>query len=178
MTRTGRKGRRSILATAQEPTLPRLPDMPPVSGERRHDVFDQAERSAIMQRVRSKGNRSTEIKLIEVFKSEGIKGWRRNVKLCGKPDFLFPKRRVAIFVDGCFWHGHDCRNTKPKDHEDYWRAKIERNRARDAATTERLQKLGYCVIRIWECELKRVNRAQLLEKLAPTRALTQEDSDR
>lgn len=77
------------------------------------DVFDKEKRSSIMQCVRSKGNKSTEIKLIQVFAENGITGWRRNYQVKGHPDFVFPKRKIAVFVDGCFWHGHDCRNTRP-----------------------------------------------------------------
>ncbi len=133
----------------------------------KHDVFTVAKRSQIMSRVRSTGNASTELKLIAEFKERKITGWRRKSKIFGHPDFLFPKLRVAVFVDGCFWHGHDCRNTKPKDNADYWRAKIERNRRRDQAATERLTALGYRVVRIWECEFQKKRRERLEEKLAP-----------
>lgn len=134
---------------------------------KKHDVFDSAKRSEIMSKVRSTKNRSTEIRLLNEFKRLHITGWRRQGKVFGKPDFLFPKLRVAVFVDGCFWHGHDCRNTKPKDREEYWRVKISRNRARDAVVNEHLTKLGYLVIRIWECDFKKANAARLEEKMAP-----------
>lgn len=133
----------------------------------KHDVFTVAKRSQIMSKVRSTGNASTELKLIAEFKERKITGWRRKSKIFGRPDFIFPKLRVAVFVDGCFWHGHDCRNTKPKDNADYWRAKIERNRRRDQAATERLTALGYRVVRIWECEFQKKRRERLEEKLAP-----------
>lgn len=133
----------------------------------KHDVFTVAKRSQIMSRVRSTGNASTELKLIAEFKERKITGWRRKSKIFGRPDFIFPKLRIAVFVDGCFWHGHDCRNTKPKDNADYWRAKIERNQRRDRAATERLTELGYRVVRIWECEFQKKRRERLEEKLAP-----------
>ena len=104
---------------------------------------------------------------MEEFKRLGVTGWRRQAKLFGKPDFLFPKLRIAVFVDGCFWHGHRCRNTTPKDHADYWRIKIERNQARDRAATEHLEALGYRVVRVWECEFKKANADLLEEKLRP-----------
>ena len=63
-----------------------------------------------MRNVKSKRNQSTEMRLIAFFKANGIKGWRRNYPITGKPDFVFPKLKTAIFADGCFWHGHDCRN--------------------------------------------------------------------
>ena len=119
------------------------------------DVFSKSKRSEVMRAVKSRGNKSTELKLIEIFKTEKIVGWRRNYNLFGKPDFVFPKQRLAIFLDGCFWHGHDCRNTKPADNADYWRAKIERNKTRDKTVSENLAEKGWRVVRIWECQIKR-----------------------
>lgn len=133
------------------------------------DVFDQAKRSDIMKRVRPSGNKSTEIKLIEIFKSLNITGWRRNYPVIGHPDFVFLKRKVAIFVDGCFWHGHDCRNTRPADNADYWRRKRTRNIEHDKAITELFEDRGWTVIRIWECELKKKNRELLERKLSVLR---------
>ncbi len=77
------------------------------------ETFTKEQRSQIMQQVKSSRNKSTELKLIQFFKANKINGWRRNYKLFGKPDFVFTKSKTAIFVDGCFWHGHDCRNTTP-----------------------------------------------------------------
>lgn len=118
------------------------------------DTFTKEKRSQIMRQVRSSRNKSTEIKLIDFFKREKIKGWRRNYKLFGKPDFVFLKTKTAIFVDGCFWHGHDCRNTKPKDNKEYWESKIGKNIQRDKQVTDNLITKGWHVIRLWECELK------------------------
>lgn len=118
------------------------------------DVFTTEKRSEIMRRIKSKRNKSTELKLIQIFKEYGIKGWRRNYPLQGKPDFVFPKLKIAIFADGCFWHGHDCRNTKPKTNAEYWKKKQERNRHNDRKVTDSLTEKGWTVIRIWECELK------------------------
>ena len=119
------------------------------------DTFSIKERSAIMQKIKSKGNKSTELKLIQFFKNNSIKGWRRNFKIFGKPDFVFPLSRKAVFVDGCFWHGHNCRNTKPKDNKDYWQEKISRNKTRDKIVSKMLKTKGWKVIRIWECQLKK-----------------------
>jgi DNA mismatch endonuclease (patch repair protein) len=127
------------------------------------DVFSKEQRSDVMRQVKSSRNKSTELKLIAFFKKNGIKGWRSNYPLFGKPDFTFPKNRTVIFVDGCFWHGHDCRNTRPKDNADYWQKKRERNMNRDASVTETLQNKGWRVIRFWECELK--NEILLKERL-------------
>lgn len=131
------------------------------------DVFEKEKRSDIMRHIRSKGNRSTELKLIDVFKDLGIKGWRRNYPVIGHPDFVFLSHRIAIFVDGCFWHGHDCRNTRPVTNVDYWKMKRQKNIDHDQAITALFQKRGWTVIRIWECEFKRKNRAILDEKLQP-----------
>lgn len=128
-------------------------------------VFDKEKRSKIMSDVHSKGNKSTEIKLIEVFKHYGIIGWRRNYKVKGHPDFIFPDKKIAIFVDGCFWHGHDCRNTHPADNYEYWQKKRERNIAHDKQITALFESRGWTVIRIWECELKKKNEGILLGKL-------------
>ena len=118
------------------------------------DVFNKTQRSAIMRKVKSNGNKSTEIRLIEHFKLLGIKGWRRNYKMLGNPDFVFPKLKIVIFADGCFWHGHDCRNTRPEQNKDYWSKKRERNIARDIIVTRNLLNRKWTVIRIWECEIK------------------------
>lgn len=118
------------------------------------DVFEKSKRSEIMKKVRSNNNKSTELKLIQIFKENNIHGWRRNYKVKGHPDFVFLDKRIAVFVDGCFWHGHDCRNTRPKDNEAYWAKKRERNITHDKEITEYFEKRGWTVIRIWECELK------------------------
>ena len=118
------------------------------------DVFTKDKRSEIMRSVKSTGNKSTELRLISIFKDNKIKGWRRNYNLFGKPDFVFPNLRVALFADGCFWHGHNCRNTKPIENAQYWRKKIERNKKRDKFVTRELTKKEWQIIRIWECEIK------------------------
>lgn len=130
------------------------------------DIFDDKKRSEIMSKVRSKNNKSTELKLIEVFKENGIVGWRRNYSVKGHPDFVFLDKKIAIFVDGCFWHGHDCRNTRPSDNADYWTKKRERNIKHDKEITELFEQRKWTVIRIWECELKKKNREQLIEKIS------------
>jgi len=118
------------------------------------DTFSKEKRSQIMRNVKSNRNKSTELKLIKIFKDNHITGWRRNFKLFGKPDIVFPKLRLVIFLDGCFWHGHNCRNTTPKQNSEYWTAKIKRNITRDEVVTETLTNKKWNVIRIWECNLK------------------------
>lgn len=119
------------------------------------DTFSTKQRSEIMKAVKSKGNKSTEIKLIEIFRLYHITGWRRNSNLAGHPDFIFPKNRIAVFADGCFWHGHNCRNVTPSENAEYWQNKIKRNKARDKAITKELIEKGWKVVRIWECEIKK-----------------------
>ena len=131
------------------------------------DVFTKEQRSAIMSSVRSKKNKSTELKLIDVFSQLGIHGWRRNYQVKGHPDFVFLDKRVAVFVDGCFWHGHNCRQLVPSQNSEYWAIKRERNSKHDAEITALFCSRGWHVIRIWECELKKKNVAVLLDKLSP-----------
>lgn len=130
------------------------------------DVFSPEKRSNIMSLVRSKGNKSTELKLIEFFKSQGITGWKRNYNVIGHPDFVFSDRKIAVFVDGCFWHGHNCRNITPSQNKEYWEQKRVKNIAHDKIITKRFEQRGWLVIRIWECELKRANQAILVDKLS------------
>ena len=130
------------------------------------DVFSTEKRSEVMRAIKSKNTKTTELKMMEIFKEFHIKGWRRTYPLVGKPDFVFPKKRVAVFVDGCFWHGHDCRNITPRTNSDFWDAKRDYNKRHDAIITETLQNNGWIVIRIWECELKKKNREKLLEKIS------------
>ena len=129
------------------------------------DVFSKSERSRIMKQVKSSGNKSTELELISFFKEQHITGWRRNYKVKGHPDFVFLKEKTAVFVDGCFWHGHNCRNTRPSDNAEYWEKKRLRNMEHEKAVTEMFKSRNWKVIRIWECELKRKNRELLLEKI-------------
>ena len=130
------------------------------------DVFDQKTRSAVMQKVKSSGNKNTELRLISFFREHHVTGWRRNYDVKGHPDYVFPKERIAIFVDGCFWHGHECRNITPSDNAEYWRQKRERNMKHDLEVTRMFTDRGWTVIRIWECELKKKNEIVLLEKLS------------
>jgi DNA mismatch endonuclease (patch repair protein) len=126
------------------------------------DIFSVAQRSAIMRAVKSRGNKSTELELIKLFKIHHIIGWRRNYKLFGHPDFVFVHKRIAVFCDGCFWHGHDCRNVIPDDNFEYWQRKIQRNKQRDNETTLSLMQKGWIVVRIWECEIKKSDLSKFL----------------
>ena len=118
------------------------------------DVFTAVRRSEIMSRVRSSGNRSTEAALAALFRAEKISGWRRGFPLHGRPDFVFPAAGVAVFADGCFWHGCPRHCRLPKSRRKYWREKIARNRRRDAAVSRKLRRDGWRVLRIWEHSIK------------------------
>lgn len=130
------------------------------------DVFDSKKSSDIMSKVRSNNNKSTELALIKFFKENKITGWKRNYPVKGHPDFVFLDKKIAVFVDGCFWHGHDCRNTRPSDNAEYWQRKRERNIKHDKEVTAMFENRGWTVIRIWECELKKKNRDVLFDRLS------------
>ena len=131
------------------------------------DIYDASKRSEVMSKVKAKGNKSTELRLIKVFNSLDISGWRRNYKVKGHPDFVFLKKKIAVFVDGCFWHGHNCRNTTPANNADFWKKKLERNQQRDKEITRLFETRGWTVIRIWECELTKKKKEILFDKLKP-----------
>jgi DNA mismatch endonuclease (patch repair protein) len=118
------------------------------------DKFSKEKRSEIMSANRSKNTRSTERRLRAGLASAGISGWRMIAKdLVGKPDFVFDKEKVIVFVDGCFWHGCKCKRLS-KTHKIFWKNKIETNIARDKRVSRALQRQGWKVIRIKEHELK------------------------
>jgi DNA mismatch endonuclease, patch repair protein len=120
------------------------------------DTVSEKKRSEIMRASKPKGNKTTEKALIILFKEHRITGWRRNYKIAGAfPDFVFPKEKIAVFADGCFWHGHNCRNLTPKNNAEYWNNKISENRKRDKNIVKRLKEKGWTVFRIWECQIKK-----------------------
>lgn len=158
-----------------------------------------------MSRIRSAGNRDTELRLIAVFRANRITGWRRGArikfqvprakfqgrrpeptstksqipeakiqkglrKFQVEPDFVFPKSKLAVFVDGCFWHGCPRHFIRPRGNAAFWRRKIATNRAWDRIVNRTLRRTGWRVLRIWEHELAPKNEARLLRRI--TRALT------
>jgi DNA mismatch endonuclease (patch repair protein) len=104
------------------------------------DVFSIDKRSEVMAAIRSSGNLDTELKLAALFKTHGITGWRRNQALLGKPDFVFRKQRVVVFVDGCFWHGCQKHGRKPGTNRAYWLPKLRRSKEHDEAARSALSK--------------------------------------
>lgn len=129
------------------------------------DVFTREKRSAVMARIRGTGNKDTELRLMAIFRRCGITGWRRGSKLSGRPDFVFPKARLAVFVDGCFWHGCPRHATWPKNNAEFWRTKILGNQKRDRAVNRLLKKTGWRVLRIWEHELTRKADARTVRRI-------------
>lgn len=158
------------------------------------DVFSKAKRAAVMARIRSRGNRDTELALATLLRRHRLNGWRRQVtlrvsfsgaRLGVKPDFVFRRERVAVFVDGCFWHGcpwHSPparwlrKSSMPevpraagggpaRTGKQFWREKLAANRARDRAVNRALRAAGWRVVRFWEHELRTPDPARLLGRL-------------
>jgi DNA mismatch endonuclease (patch repair protein) len=117
------------------------------------DIFTKEKRSQVMSRIRSRGNKETELRLASILRAHGITGWRRHQSLPGQPDFTFSKKRVVIFVDGCFWHGCPKHGRQPTTNKGYWLPKLKRNIARDRIRTRTLRKSGWRVIRFWTHDL-------------------------
>ena len=118
------------------------------------DVFSAKKRSAIMSKVKGRGNAATELRLIEIFRRSGIRGWRRHADVFGKPDFVFPAARLAIFVDGCFWHRCPTHGSTPASNRPFWVRKLRRNVERDRLVSRKLRSRHWKVLRIWQHELK------------------------
>ncbi len=143
-----------------------------------------------MSRIRSRGNKDTELALARLFRAEGMTGWRRHVKLRAgelrderanarssqhstqtlsqlivRPDFVFPKLRLAVFVDGCFWHACPLHATRPKGNAAFWRKKLAANQARDRRVNRELKRAGWRVLRLWEHELALKHRSRLIRRL-------------
>ena len=148
------------------------------------DIFTPAKRSEVMARIRSTGNKNTELKLMALLRAARISGWHRHAMVRAgetikvRPDFVFWRARVAVFVDGCFWHGCPRHGTQPRQNGEFWAAKICRNRARDRKVSRGLRQQGWAVLRIWECGLgtKQVSRSlarirRALEKRAEKASL-------
>ncbi len=154
------------------------------------DVFSKAKRSEVMSRIRSRGNRDTELALVRLLRANGITGWRRHARvavegrksrvegkaisgsrrsslvsrLTVRPDFVFRQVRLALFVDGCFWHGCPRHATKPANNKEFWQKKLAGNKQRDQLVNRTLRRAGWRVVRIWECDLAR-NGERILKRI-------------
>lgn len=129
------------------------------------DNHSKEVRSMNMSHIRSTNSRPEEIVRKYLF-SKGFR-YRKNVRsLPGTPDIVLPKYKTIVFVNGCFWHKHDCpRFVWPSSHQEYWRPKIQRNVERDKQNIAALHTLGWSVITVWECELKKNIRDERLKQL-------------
>jgi DNA mismatch endonuclease (patch repair protein) len=165
------------------------------------DVFSKPKRSEVMSRIRSRGNAATELALAKLFRRHQITGWRRHFQVriaefgvrnnsknraarlplriphselrtfAVRPDFVFRQARLAIFVDGCFWHGCPRHGTQPKGNAAFWKKKFARNRARDRRVNRALRRADWRVLRIWEHELTRKNELRLLRRIVQAQAV-------
>ncbi len=141
------------------------------------DKVTKEQRSWNMARIRKFGNKSTEVRMTQLFRENGITGWRRHLPLPGRPDFTFRRERVVVFVDGCYWHRcPECAWT-PASNVAYWDAKLAGNVKKDRQHSRQLRAAGWKVIRIWEHSLKhpkraiaRIRRALLRVGAAPSSA--------
>lgn len=116
------------------------------------DVYSRAERSQIMASIRGK-HTSPEVLLARLLKEIGLKFERHRTDLPGSPDLVLPRRKIALFVNGCFWHGHhNCsRATLPSTNKPFWKTKLEKNKRRDESQRRKLRKMGWSVLTFWTC---------------------------
>lgn len=130
------------------------------------DVHTPKQRSYNMSRIRNKDTKPEEFVRKYLF-SHGFRYRKNDARLPGKPDIVLPKYKTVIFVNGCFWHKHEgCKFfVWPKNNADFWREKIESNVLRDGRNHELLTAMGWRVVTIWECELKRNKCDETLELL-------------
>ena len=138
------------------------------------DVFTKVKRSEVMSRIRGHGNKATELALMKLMRRHHITGWRRHRPVFGKPDFVFPKARPAVFVDGCFWHACPKHSNLPANNRRFWKEKMEANKARDRRVNRTLRNQGWRVLRIWEHSLRKpdqVARRLLAALRVPTASL-------
>lgn len=135
------------------------------------DHFSKEKRSWVMSRIRSKNTRPERLvrSLLHRMGYRFTVNGPRNRKLPGKPDIVMPKHRTVVFVHGCFWHGHpDCPCYRPpKSRVQFWKEKIEKNRARDESNANRLRAAGWNVVTVWECELANREKIQSLNRRLP-----------
>lgn len=129
------------------------------------DIFTRAKRSEVMSRIRGRGNKGTELVMVKLLREHGITGWRRHYAIVGRPDFAFPKHKVAVFVDGCFWHACPKHGTLPKGNKSYWSKKLIANTQRDRRVGRELRKCGWRVVRVWEHDLVRSRQSRVVGRI-------------
>lgn len=121
------------------------------------DVFTKAKRSQVMSRIRGRGNKDTELALARLLRQNKITSWRRHYRIFGRPDFAFPKHKLAVFVDICFWHGCPKHSNLPVNNRAFWRKKLSTNKLRDRLVGRTLRLQGWRILRVWEHELAPAN---------------------
>lgn len=143
----------------------------PYGIQKLRDTMVVAEATAKSMRANRGKDTGPERALRQALWTAGLRGYRKNVKtLPGKPDIVFGKSKLAIFVHGCYWHQcpHCKRNLKPSLNGGYWNAKFEQNQARDARNQAALEAMGYRVLVVWECELKRIE--EVVQRISEAKA--------
>jgi len=130
------------------------------------DIYDKSKRSYVMSKVKSIDTKP-EIIVRKYLHSKGLRFRLYNKKLPGTPDLTFPKYKTAIFINGCFWHGHkNCKYSElPKTNTNWWKNKIKKTTVRDKKAIRELKKIGYNTLTVWECDLKSGKKTTTLEKL-------------
>lgn len=132
------------------------------------DQMTPEQRHRCMSRIRGRDTKP-ELLVRRFLWRNGFRYRLYDKRLPGKPDIIMRKWHTVVFVNGCFWHGHDCDKFRlPQTNADFWRAKIDRNRARDAVTVAKLTAMGFNVITVWECQLTKALRQQTLRSLSYT----------
>jgi DNA mismatch endonuclease (patch repair protein) len=129
------------------------------------DVFTKATRSEVMSNIRGKGNKDTEVALAKLFRANGTTGWRRHYPIVDRPDFAFPRLKLAVFVDGCSWHGCPEHGVQPKGNKMFLLTKLEANKARDRKDNRLLRATGWRVLRIWEHDLTKSRRGRTIRRV-------------
>jgi DNA mismatch endonuclease (patch repair protein) len=119
------------------------------------DHLSSRKRSAHMSKIHSEGNQSTELRVESALRENSIGGWEKHPKgIVGTPDFFFQRAKLAVFVNGCFWHGcPKCARNVPQNRRDFWLAKLEQNRRRDRRVLRQLRRLGFRTLTVWEHSL-------------------------
>jgi DNA mismatch endonuclease, patch repair protein len=130
------------------------------------DIFSPQKRSAIMSKISGTENQ-LEILVRKYLFSLGFRFRKNDRRFPGKPDIILPKYKIAIFIHGCFWHGHKgCKkSTLPTTHHDFWETKIDSNKARDLKNSKELKNMGWKVLTIWGCQLSTKKRARTFSML-------------
>ena len=126
------------------------------------DTISKRLRSKVMSAVKGRGNKSTELAFLKILRANQITGWRRHLSILGKPDFCWPRSKVAVFIDGCLWHGCPHFDRFPKSNKPFWKNKIAYNKKHDQEVNKTLRRHGWHVFRIWECKIGKLSNIKRL----------------